>query len=602
METGTKTALRGGEFIITQTAADQVFTPEDFTEEEHLIAGSCHDFLEAEVLPRLDEIDSQRHPALMPSLLEKCGELGLLGTSVPEEYGGFGMNFVTSMLVADVMGMGHSFAVAHGAHTGIGTLPILYYGNEEQKAKYLPKLATGEWKGAYCLTEPDSGSDANSGKTKAVLSEDGQTYLLTGQKMWITNGGFADVFTVFARIGDDPNLSAFIVERGFAGITMNEEEHKMGIKGSSTRQIFFNDCPVPAANLLGQRNEGFKIAVNILNIGRIKLAVAALGGARRALNLSIDYAGQRKQFGQTIGSFGAIQYKLAEQAARLYAAEAATYRAAQQIEDKIESLRAEGLEYAAARLKGVEQYAIECALLKVGASEVLDYVVDEAVQIYGGMGFSADAPVERGYRDSRINRIFEGTNEINRMLAVGTVLRRALKGELNLMQPAMAVAQELTGLPDMSELPEEFMAEEKRSLAQLKKLFLLVAGGAAQKLGTRLEEQQEVMMACADILIDIYLAESALLRTEKLASRKGAEAAALQADATRIYLYNAAERAGTAARLAINAYAEGDEQRLMLLGVKRFTKAAAFNSVQAHRRIAQHLLQAGRYDFWPIAR
>jgi alkylation response protein AidB-like acyl-CoA dehydrogenase len=534
----------------------------------------------------------------MPGLLDKAGELGLLGTSVPAEYGGFGMDFNTSMLVAEKIGAGYSFAVALSAHTGIGTLPFVYYGNEAQKAKYLPKLASGEYKASYCLTEPNSGSDANSGKTKAVLSADGTTYHITGQKMWITNGGFADIFIVFAKIENDKNLTAFIVEKAFGNITMNPEEEKMGIRGSSTRQVFFNETPVPAENMLSSRENGFKIAVNILNIGRIKLAVAAIGGSKECAELSIKYANERKQFGVSIGTFGAIKHKLAEQAVRIFASETACYRAGQDIDNTIKDLMAGGMTEAEAKLKGVEQFAIECALLKVHGSEVLDYVTDEGVQIYGGMGYSADAPMDRSYRDSRINRIFEGTNEINRLLSVGTILKRAMKGELDIMGPAMAVAKEITSIPDFGaeEVETPFMAE-KKVLANLKKATLMIAGAAVQKFMMAFEEQQEIIMNLADMLIEIYVAESTLLRVERLQNTRGQEATAIYEDIARVYLQLAVERSTNAARAAVSSFAEGDELRMMLLGVKRFTKTEAFNAKDARRRIADYLLAENKYAF-----
>lgn len=582
----------GGAFIIQSTDPQQIFIPEDFSEEQQMIAATCQEFLEKEIFNRLDAIDSHADPALMPSLMDKAGELGLLGTSVPAEYGGFGMDFNTSMLVAEVIGAGHSFAVALSAHTGIGTLPIAYYGNDAQKAKYLPKLATGEWKAAYCLTEPDSGSDANSGKTKAEPSEDGKYYHITGQKMWITNGGFADVYIVFAKIGQDKNLTAFIVEKSFGGITMNEEEHKMGIRGSSTRQIFFNQTPVPAENMLSTRENGFKIAVNILNIGRIKLAAAAIGASKQVLKHANQYAGERKQFGVSINHFGAIKHKLAEQYIRTYVSESATYRAGQDIENKQHQLLASGLGEVESKLKGVEQFAIECAILKVHASETLDYVVDEGVQIYGGMGYSADAPMERAYRDSRINRIFEGTNEINRLLAVGTLLKKAMKGEIDIAGPAMKVQQELMAIPDFGAAePEGFLAKEMAQVEKLKKAFLLVAGAAVQKLMMRVEEEQEIMMNLADILIEIYVAESALLRTQKLAQSQQPETLSMQTNAARVYLYDATERIGYYGRLALNSFAEGDELRLMHLGLKRMTKQEPLNTKNLRREIFEGLIR-----------
>lgn len=593
-----KKAIKGGEFLIKETDAQDVFIPEEWSEEQKMIAQTCHDFIQQEITPKLDEIDSMQHPELMPSLLDKAGELGLLGTSVPEAYGGFGMNFNTSMLVAEVFGGAHSFAVAISAHTGIGTLPILYYGNEEQKQKYLPKLATGEWKAAYCLTEPDSGSDANSGKTKAVLTDDGKHYVINGQKMWITNGGFADIFIVFAKIDDDKNLSAFIVEKDFGGITMNEEEKKMGIKGSSTRQVFFNDCKVPAENLLSERENGFKIAVNILNIGRIKLGVAAVGGCKGIINNAVNYANERKQFGTSISNFGAIKHKLARMATMTYASESAHYRAGQNIDDAYDALVAGGMDEATAKLKSVEEFAIECAILKVHGSEILDYTADEGVQIYGGMGFSAEGPMDRSYRDARINRIFEGTNEINRMLCIDMLLKRAMKGSIDLMTPAMAVQKELMSIPDFGAGDgDELFAKEKKALINLKKAGLMVAGAAVQKYMQKLGDEQEILMNLADMLIEGYVAESTLLRVEKLASQRGEEALAIQIDMMQVYLQEAIEKVAAAGREAINSFAEGDEQRMMLMGLKRFTKIEPMNLKDARRRIADHAIAKNEYPF-----
>ncbi|UII28115.1 acyl-CoA dehydrogenase family protein [Fulvivirga maritima] len=594
----TSEAIKGGEFLIKETEAKEVFIPEEWNEEQKMIAQTCKDFLKQEILTRLDEIDSMKQPELMPSLLDKAGELGLLGTSVPEEYGGFGMNFNTSMLVTEVLGAGHSFAVAISAHTGIGTLPILYYGNDEQKAKYLPKLASGEWKASYCLTEPDSGSDANSGKTKAKLTDDGKHYIINGQKMWITNGGFADVFIVFAKIDDDKNLSAFIVEKGFGGITMNEEEKKMGIKGSSTRQIFFNDCKVPVENMLSERENGFKIAVNILNIGRIKLGAAAIGGSKGVIDNAVNYANERKQFGTSISNFGAIKHKLAEMATKVYASESAHYRAGQNIDDAYDRLVEKGVEPAKARLKSVEEFAIECAILKVHGSEVLDFVTDEGVQIYGGMGFSAESPMDRAYRDARINRIFEGTNEINRMLCIDMLLKRAMKGHLDLMKPAMEVQKELMSIPDFGASDDETLfAKEKKALLNLKKAGLMVAGAAVQKFMQKLSSEQEILMNLADMLIEGYVAESCLLRVEKLAAQKGEEALKIETDMMKVYLYEAIEKAASAGKEAIYAFAEGDEQRMMLMGLKRFTKLEPFNLKEARRRIADHIIAKNEYTF-----
>lgn len=589
-------ALMGGEFLIRETEAKDVFIPEEFDEEQRMIAQSSRDFLEQEVYPHLDRIDALEE-GLMPSILDKAGELGLLGISVPEEYGGFGKNFVTSMLAAEAAGAGFSFSVAISAHTGIGTLPILYYGNEEQKQKYIPKLASGEYKGAYCLTEPGSGSDANSGKTKAVLSDDGKHYIINGQKMWITNGGFADIFTVFARIDDDENLSAFIVEAKSEGVSLNPEEKKMGIKGSSTRQVFFNDVRVPTENLLGERNGGFKIALNILNIGRIKLAAAVLGGAKETINHAVNYANERNQFGRPISKYGAIKDKIARMAIKSYACESAVYRVSQNIEDYINELISNGMDKSKATLKGIEQYAIECAMMKVHGSESLDLVVDEAVQIYGGMGYSAESPVERAYRDSRINRIFEGTNEINRMLTVDMMLKKAMKGELDLMGPAQKVAQELMSIPDFGEGESDFYNVQLGYINNFKKAVLMVAGAAAQKLMMELAKEQEVLMNVADMLIETYVAESLVLRVQKLESMKGAEAVALQRHMAEVYVYDASEKIGRCGREALMSFGEGDELRMMMMGLKRFTKIQPFNVKNARRAVAQNIIDNNKYTF-----
>jgi alkylation response protein AidB-like acyl-CoA dehydrogenase len=591
-------SIQGGEFLIRETEAQDVFIPEQFSEEQKMMAQACQDFIDTEITPNIEEIDSMKNPDLVPSIFKKAGELGLLGVSVPEQYGGLGMSFNTSMLIADIIGAAGSFSTTYGAHTGIGTLPILYYGNEEQKQKYLPKLATGEWAACYCLTEPDAGSDANSGKTKATLSEDGKHYLINGQKMWISNAGFADIFIVFAKIEDDKNLTAFIVEKTFGGITMNEEEKKMGIKGSSTRQVFFNDCPVPVENMLSDRQNGFKIAVNILNIGRVKLGAGVLGGVRTVTSLAVKYSTERKQFGTSINSFGAVKRMLAEMAVRTYVSESLCYRAGQDIEDRMDALEAEGLSDADAKLKALEQFAIEAAIAKVHGSEVLDFVVDQGVQVYGGMGYSADAPMERAYRDARIARIYEGTNEINRMLMVGMLLKRAMKGEINLFEPAMAVANELTAVPSFETVDtSELFAAEKEVLKKLKKVFLMVGGKAAMALQDKIEDEQEVMMNLADVMIEIYAAESAILRTEKLVGIQGEEACKNQIAMSQVYLSEAVDKINAAAKEAIASFAKGDEQKVMLMGLKRFTKIDLINTKELRRQIADYMIEQGKYPF-----
>lgn len=597
MSTATeRTHLKGGEFLIKETAAEDVFIPENWDEEQLMIAKTCEDFVDQKVVPIINRIDAQEE-GLMVKLIDEAGELGILSVSIPEEYGGFGKDFTTAMLVSEKTGPGASFSVAVMAHTGIGTLPILYYGNEEQKNKYIPKLASGEWKGAYCLTEPGAGSDANSGKTKATLSADGKHYLINGQKMWITNAGFADVFTVFAKIDDDENLSAFIVEKGFEGLSLNPEEHKMGIKGSSTRQVFFNDCKVPVENLLSERGNGFKIAVNILNLGRIKLGGAAVGAAKHVITNSIRYANEREQFGRPISKYGAIRFKLAEQAIKAFATESAMYRASQNIEDATHALIESGMEPSKAKLKGTEQFAIEAAIIKVHASETLDYIVDEGVQIYGGMGYSAEAPMDRAYRDSRINRIFEGTNEINRMLTVDMMLKRAMKGELDLMGPAQNVVNELMAIPDFNTEEEDLFTKEKKYVANFKKAVLLVAGAAVQKLMMNLAKEQEVLMYLADMLIETYVSDSLQLRVEKLAGQRGEEAIRDQIDIMQVYIRDAADKIFKAGKDALNSFAEGDDRRMMMVGLKRWTKTEDINTTAARRRIAAKLIDQNKYCY-----
>ncbi len=592
--TDTKRA-KGGEFLIKEANSKDVFIPEEFNEEQRMMKDMCKDFISTEVLPILDRIDVQEE-GLMQKLLEKAGELGLLAVSIPEELGGFGKDTNTSMLVTEMVGQGHSFAVALAAHTGIGTLPILYFGTEAQKNKYIPKLATGELKASYCLTEPGSGSDALAAKTKAVLSADGKSYILNGQKMWITNAGFADVFIVFAQVDGD-KFTGFIVDKGTPGLSLGNEEHKMGIKGSSTRQVFFADSPVPVENVLGEIGKGHLIAFNILNIGRIKLAAAALGGSKKASTGSIQYAKERSQFKTPIASFGAIQYKLAEQAIRIYATESALYRASNDINNAEEAFKEAGKSSNDALLAAAQEYAVECAILKVAGSETLDYSVDEGVQILGGYGFSADYPMDRAYRDSRINRIFEGTNEINRLLIMDMLLKRAMKGELDMMGPAMAVQKELMSIPDFGDAPEGLFAEEKKSIANLKKAILMTAGFAAQKFMMGLSQEQEILMNIADMIIDLYQAESTVLRTEKLVSLKGEAASEAQIDITKVFVFDAMDRANVAGKNAIISMTDGDEQRMLLMGLKRFTKIAALNTKDARRRIAAKLIAANQYSF-----
>ncbi len=593
--TSTANTLKGGEWLIKESNAFDSFTPEDFNEEQQMVKDMCLQFLNSEVLPVIDRIDKME-PGLMPSLMEKAGEQGLLGASIPEELGGLGKDFITSTLVNEGLGGGFSFSVAIAAHTGIGTLPILYFGTEEQKKKFIPKLSSGEWKGAYGLTEPNSGSDALSAKTTAILSEDGKHYLLNGQKCWITNGGFADVYTVFAKIDGD-KFSCFIVERGMEGFTQGPEEHKMGIKGSSTVQLYFQDCKVPVENLLGEIGKGHIIAFNILNIGRLKLCAAALGGAKMALDASVQYANTREQFKVPIASFGAMKHKMAEMAIRSWVCESALYRTAKWIDDKETELEAAGKPFNEALLGAAEEFAIECAMLKVDGSEVLDLIVDEGVQIHGGNGFSDEYMISRAYRDSRINRIYEGTNEINRLLTVDMMLKRAMKGKLDLMGPAMAVSKELMSIPDFGSEDEGAFAAEKKTIVQMKKAILMTAGAAVQKLMMSLSNEQEILMNIADMSIFTFNAESALLRLIKMSDKQGEAATSLQKDIVNCYMNDAVDAVNKAGKEAINAFAEGDEQRMMLLGLKRFTKTAPFNSKEARRRIADKMIAENKYPF-----
>ena len=591
--TTTPTSVKGGEWLIKESNAFETYTPEEYNEEQQMVKDMCLQFLANEVHPVIERIDKMEE-GLMPSLMLKAGEQGLLGVSIPEAYGGLGKDFITSTLVNEGLGGGYSFSVAIAAHTGIGTLPILYFGTEAQKTKYIPQLSSGEWKGAYGLTEPNSGSDALGAKTTAVLSADGKNYILNGQKCWITNGGFADVYTVFAKIDGD-KFSTFIVERGMEGFTQGPEEHKMGIKGSSTVQLYFQDCKVPVENLLGEIGKGHIIAFNILNIGRLKLAAAAIGASKMALSDTIKYATTREQFKTAIANFGAIKYKLAEGAIRIYASESALYRTAKWIDDKETELQQGGKQFNEALLGAAEEFAIECAMLKVHGSEVLDYMVDEGVQVHGGNGYSDEYLISKAYRDSRINRIYEGTNEINRLLTVDMMLKRAMKGKLDLMGPATAVSKELMSIPEFGNDDDSPFAKEKKTIVNMKKAILMTAGAAVQKLMMKIQDEQEILMNIADMAIETFIAESTLLRVIKMTDKQGEAAAQMQIDMMHCYLNDAVDKVNKAGKEAINAFAGGDEQRMMLLGLKRFTKTEPFNSKDARRRVADKLIAANKY-------
>ncbi|WP_209389936.1 acyl-CoA dehydrogenase family protein [Chryseobacterium sp. RR2-3-20] len=588
--------VKGGEFLIKEIPANEIFSLEELNEEQKMLRDSIREFIDREVIPHHERFEHKDY-ALTEECMRKLGEMGVLGVAVPEEYGGLGMGFVTTMLACDAAsGANGSLATAYGAHTGIGTLPILLYGTEEQKKKYLPDLAAGTKFGAYCLTEPDAGSDANSGKTRAKLSEDGKHYIINGQKMWISNAGFADTFTLFAKIDDDKNITGFVINRSELedpnSLTFGEEEHKLGIRSSSTRQVFFNDMKIPVENLLGERNNGFKIALNALNVGRIKLAAANLDGQRRILNHSLQYSSERKQFGVSINTFGAIRKKLAEMATGVFVSESGSYRAAKDVEDKIAELVSGGMNHQEAELKGVEEYAVECSILKVYVSDLTQHTADEGIQVYGGMGFSEDAPMEAPWRDSRIARIYEGTNEINRLLAVGMLIKRAMKGELDLLSPAMAIGKELMGIPSF-EVPDysAFMSEEKAIIANLKKVFLMVSGAALQKYMMDIEKQQHLLLNASEILNQIYMAESTVLRVEKHFAADSVEAAIAQ-----LNLYKAVEKIIVAAKEGIVSFAEGDEQRMMLSGLRRFTKYTNHpNVVALTEKVAAHFIEKGNY-------
>ena len=595
-----KDITRGGQFLVKETACENIFTPEDFSEEQIMMRDSVKEFVDKEIWPFKNRFENKDY-AFTEETMRKAGELGFLSVAVPENYGGMGMGFVDTCLVCDyISGATGSFSTAFGAHTGIGTMPITLYGTEEQKQKYVPKLASGEWFGAYCLTEPGAGSDANSGKTKAVLSEDGTHYKITGQKMWISNAGFCSLFIVFARIGDDKNITGFIVENDANnGITMNEEEHKLGIRASSTRQVFFNDTVVPISNMLSERGNGFKIAMNALNVGRIKLAAACLDAQRRVTTNAIHYANERIQFDVPISYFGAIRYKLAEIATSAYAGESATYRAAKDIENRIKIREAEGTSHQEAELKGVEEFAIECSILKVAVSEDVQNCADEGIQILGGMGFSEDTPMESAWRDARIARIYEGTNEINRMLSVGMLIKKAMKGHIDLLGPASKVQEDLMGIPSF-DIPDysELFAEEKEMIGKLKKAFLMVAGGAVQKYGMDLDAHQQLLMAAADMLIEIYMAESTILRTEKMAKNIGENKCKEQIAMAKLYLYKAVDIVTQKGKESIISFAEGDEQRMMLMGLRRFTKYTNMpNIVGLREMITNKLVAENGYCF-----
>lgn len=585
-----KLVVAGGSFLIEETTPERVFTPEDFTEEHRMIAETARQFVDNEVRPRLAELEKHDW-SVARELIKQASDLGLMGANVPEEYGGLGLDQTSGVIIAEAMGRGSSFGTTFGAHTGIGTLPILYFGTEEAKKKYLPKLASGEFVGAYALTEAGSGSDALAAKATARLSEDGTHYIINGEKMWISNAGFADTFIVFAKLDGD-KFTGFIVENG-EGVKTGAEEHKMGIKGSSTRAVIFQDAKTPTENLLGEIGKGAKIAFNVLNIGRFKLGASAAGGMKLVMHDSIRYANERHQFGKPISSFGAIKHKLAEMAIKTWVGESVVYRTVGLIESATGDATS-GDE----KLKAIEEYAAECSIIKVALSEYLDYAVDEMVQIYGGYGYSADYPAERAYRDSRINRIYEGTNEINRMLIPGMLMKRAMSGKLALLPAAQKLQDEILS-PAFGGFDEDesLLAAETKLAQNAKKIALMTLGTAAQKYMTRLADEQEILLNVADIIIDAYAMETAILRAQKIAKANGEESAARYVDITQVFCHDAIERIETRARTALAAMSEGDELRTLLAALKRFTKRTPVNTVAARRRIADALILANRYIF-----
>ena len=600
MEIKVDNITRGGEFIIKETNSKDIFTPEDFSEEQLMMKQAVKDFIEKEVVPHRERFENKDYQ-LTEDTMKKAGDLGFLGIAVPQKYGGMGMGFVSTMLVCEaISGASGSLSTAFGAHTGIGTMPIVLYGNEEQNKKYVPKLASGEIFGSYCLTEPSAGSDANSGKTKAVISKDGSHYKITGQKMWISNAGFAKLFIVFARIEDDKNITGFIVpHEPNNGITLGQEEKKLGIHSSSTRQVFFNETKVPVENMLSKRGSGFKIAMNSLNVGRIKLAVACLDAQKRVTTNAIQYANERIQFKTKIIDFEAIKEKIANMTTDTYVGESACYRAAKNIEDRIKIRHENGNSFQESELKGVEEYVIECSILKVAVSEDMQNIADDGIQVFGGMGFSADTPMEGAWRDCRIGRIYEGTNEINRMLSVGMLIKKAMKGHIDFINPATAVSDELMGIPsfDVPDLTELF-AQEKLILKNLKKVFLMLAGAGIKKFGDKLEEHQLMLMGVSDILIEIYMSESALLRTEKNCNRFGMENQSEQIAMTQLYLYKAVDIIQTKGKEVIISFSSGDEQKGLLMGLKRFTKYYEFpNIIGLKNQIAEKLKEENQYCF-----